>query len=390
MRYITLFFLLIARGLSAQPQAYALSGSVTDAATGKPIPAVSVFLNGTSKGTTTHDDGAFLLTGIRSGSYQLIISAVGYATFQTTIDTRALPSALNVTLKTRSTELTAVTVEPGNENGWKKWGKIFWDNFIGTTENASFCTIENKDALRFHYDRNIRKLTVSAVEPITIFNNALGYKIEYRLEAYSYELSTEAFSYHGYIFFREMIPNDSAQQQDWIAARRRVYMGSMRHFFRSLYSGRLREEGFVVAHEVKVPNKEKARVQAIYKQEAVRRGSIPGDTPFHYRKILRQPDYYIRTLFNYDSLVAINPDQTQSFTFTGDFIVTYSNATLGIGSSSSTLKLVYPVSLQIDENGSYLPVQTFFTKGIWAKTQTVCNLVPSDYIPPSADPPPVH
>src|SRR5579863_6784743 len=111
MRYISLFFLLIAGAVSAQPPVYKLSGSATDASTGKPIAAVSVFLNGTSKGTTTHDDGAFLLTGIPPGSYQLIISAIGYATFQTTIDTRSLPSVLNVTLQTRSTELAAVTVE---------------------------------------------------------------------------------------------------------------------------------------------------------------------------------------------------------------------------------------------------------------------------------------
>src|SRR5580658_5536902 len=382
MRYITLFFLLIARALSAQPQAYALSGSVTDAATGKPIAAVSVFLNGTSKGTTTHDDGAFLLTGIRFGSYQLIVSAVGYATFQTTIDTRTLPSALNVTLQTRSTELAAVTVEPGNENGWKKWGKIFWDTFIGTNENASMCTIENKNALRFHFDGNNRKLAVSAAEPIIIVNKALGYRMEYRLEAFSYDLPTQDFSYYGFLFFQEMTAVDSAQQQDWIANRRRAYLGSMRHFIRSLYSGRLREEGFIIAHEVKVPNKEKERINAIYKQEVVRRGSIPGDTPFHYRKVLRQPDYFIKTLYNYDSLVTINSDQTRSFTFTGDFIVTYRNAALGIVAASSTLKLVYPVSLLIDENGSYSPPQTVVTKGAWVKTQTVANLLPSDYTPP--------
>jgi hypothetical protein len=278
--------------------------------------------------------------------------------------------------------LAAVTVGPGNENGWKKWGKAFWDTFIGTTENASLCTIENKDALRFHFDRNNRKLAVSAAEPIIVVNKALGYKMEYRLESFSYDLPTQDFSYYGFLFFQEMTPDDSAQRQDWIANRRRAYLGSMRHFIRSLYSGRLREEGFIVAHEVKVPNREKERVQAIYKQEAVRRGSIPGDTPFHYRKVLRQPDYYIKTLYNYDSLVTINPDQTGSFTFTGDFIITYRNAKLGIEAASSTLKLVYPVSLQIDENGSYSPPQTVVTKGTWVKTQTVANLLPSDYYPP--------
>src|ERR1700683_3313645 len=114
----TLFFItfLTVRSLSAQPQVYALSGSVRDSATGKPIAAVSVFLNGTSKGTTTHEDGTFLLTRISAGGYQLVISAVGYETFQTSINTSQLPSNLNVTLQSRASELATVTVKPDSQN----------------------------------------------------------------------------------------------------------------------------------------------------------------------------------------------------------------------------------------------------------------------------------
>src|ERR1700683_3619759 len=118
----TLFFItfLTVRSLSAQPQVYALSGSVRDSATGKPIAAVSVFLNGTSKGTTTHDDGTFLLTGIPAGGYQLIISAISYATFPTVINTSRLPANLDIILQSRPSEITAVTVKPNNQNGWNK------------------------------------------------------------------------------------------------------------------------------------------------------------------------------------------------------------------------------------------------------------------------------
>jgi CarboxypepD_reg-like domain len=125
MRYITTFFIsfLIIRGLSAQPPNYALSGSVRDSATGKPIPAVSVFLNGTSKGTVTNDDGTFFLDGIPPGGYLLVISAIGYATFQTEIDTRHLPPNLNVILQTLAVDLAADTVEPGDKNGWRDWGR---------------------------------------------------------------------------------------------------------------------------------------------------------------------------------------------------------------------------------------------------------------------------
>jgi hypothetical protein len=383
MKAVTLFFIafLIVRGLAAQGQVYALSGSVTDSATGKPIAAVSVFLNGTSKGTSTRDDGTFLLTDIPAGAYQLIISAVGYATLQTGINTGNLPSNLNVTLHTRASELAAVTVKADIKNGWNKWGGTFWDNFIGTTDNASSCMIQNKDVLRFHYNRKSKRLVVSAVEPLIIVNKALGYTLEYRLEAFSYDFSDPLVRFHGFLFFREMTPAYSGQQQVWAIARQRAYLGSLRHFMRSLYGGRLTQEGFLILHQVKKPNTEKERVKAIYHPAIAGGGGISSDSLRYYRKILREPDTFIQTLNNYDTLVTVNADRTRSFYFTGVFTVGYSNAQLGIPNTSSSMELTYPLSLQIDENGSYSPLQTLLLKGAWVKTETVANNLPSDFVP---------
>ena len=384
MKVGTLFFItfLIVRGLSAQPQIYALSGSVTDSATGKPIAAVSVFLNGTSKGTTTRDDGSFLLIGIPAGGYQLIISAVGYATFQTVLNTNHLPSNLNVTIQSRASELAAVTVKPDIQNGWNKWGGTFWDNFIGTTDNASSCTIENKDVLRFHYYRKSKRLVVNAVAPLIIVNKALGDTIEYRFGAFSYGFSDGVVQFYGFIFFREMTLTYSGQQRVWESARQRAYLGSMRHFMRSLYQGRLQQEGFHILHQVKKPNTEKERVKAIYNPAIAGRGGISSDSLRHYRKVLREPDYFIHTLNNYDTLLTVNADRTRSFHFTGVFTVGYSNFQLGIPNTSSSMELTYPVSLQIEENGSYSPLNILLLKGAWAKTEMIANLLPSDYTPP--------
>jgi hypothetical protein len=382
-RNSTLFFItfLVVRGLSAQPQVYTLSGSVRDSATSKPIAAVSVFLNGTSKGTTTHDDGTFLLTGIPAGGYQLIVSAIGYTTFQTVINTSQLPSNLDITLHSRPSELTAVTVKPGIENGWNKWGDIFWNNFIGTTENASSCTIDNKEVLRFHYNRKTRRLGVSAAAPLIVVNKALGYTVEYRLDAFSYDFSNGLVQYYGFLFFREMAPAYAGQQRVWETARQHAYFGSVRHFMRCLYQGRLKQAGFLILHRVKRQNTEKVRVKAIY-NPAIDTAGISADSLRYYRKVLQEPDTFIRTVNNYDTLVTVNADRTRSFYFPGIFIVGYSNAKLAIPNISSSMELTYPVSIQIEENGSYSPLQNLLLKGVWAKSEMVANLLPSDYMPP--------
>jgi hypothetical protein len=201
---LCLLSLLGTVGAFSQSPGSTLSGLVRDSASGKPIPGVSVFLNSTSKGTVTHDDGSFVVSGIPPGRYELIVSAIGYATMQLEISTRHLPPVLKIALHTQASELAAVTVEPYLKNGWKKWGQLFWDNFIGTTANASSCSIKNKEVLRFRYYLKSRKLTVNAVEPLIITNKALGYNLEYRLESFSVDFTTNIISYYGYPFFREM------------------------------------------------------------------------------------------------------------------------------------------------------------------------------------------
>src|SRR6185312_1785434 len=97
--------------ITAGAQNTVLSGIIRDSANGKPLPGVSVFLNGTSKGTVTRNDGSFALA-IPPGRYQRIASAIGYATSPTEISSRNLQQGLKISLHTAADELASVTVEP--------------------------------------------------------------------------------------------------------------------------------------------------------------------------------------------------------------------------------------------------------------------------------------
>ena len=57
-----------------------LRGVVIDAEKNKPVQNASVFLNTTSIGTLTNEEGNFSLT-IPSGRYELIVSSIGYETY---------------------------------------------------------------------------------------------------------------------------------------------------------------------------------------------------------------------------------------------------------------------------------------------------------------------
>src|SRR5580692_6764658 len=377
-----LIVLLTASCFFAQAQNNIISGSVKDSASGKPLVGASVFLNGSSKGTVTKADGSFVLAGIPNGRYELIVSAIGYETFLREFSSRSLPFVLNLNLGEKASELEAVTVEPYMKDGWQKFGKFFMDNFIGTTANASDCKLENHKSLRFHYYPKSRRLHVTSVDPLIIENKALGYELEYRLESFDYDYESHIISYYGYPFFREMTADNDGQQQRWEQSRERAYLGSLMHFMRSIYNDRLQQDGFIVEHEIQVPNIEKLRVKAIYVPNVTKTDSIPIDTLHHYWEILREPDYFVQKVKTYDDLVSLKPDQTRAFFFTGDFTVIYGNGHLGIAYTESSMELMYPTKIEVEENGSYYPPETLLSKGEWAKTEKIATLVPRDYYPP--------
>jgi hypothetical protein len=365
--------------LFAQSQGNNLSGSVKDSATGKPLAGVSVFLNSTSKGTVTRPDGSFTLAGIPPGRYELVISAIGYRTFVTEISARNLPRVMDVVLAVSASELEAVTVEPYLKDGWKKWGKTFLDNFIGTTENAASCTIKNRQALRFRYYIKSRRLSVTAVDPLIIENKALGYDLEYRLESFICDFDQHIVSYYGYPFFRDMATSDSSRRGRCLQQREFAYLGSLMHFMRSLYNGRLQQDGFIVEHEILVPNLEKRRVKNIYVPNVTKTDSIPMDTLHHYWEVLREPDFFVQKVRTFDGLLTINPDQTRSLFFTGDCTVIFGNGRMGIAYKESAIELVNGTAVTVEENGSYFPPLQVLSKGNWSQTEKMANLLPQDF-----------
>ena len=117
-----------------------LKGIVIDEEKNKPIANASVFLNTTSFGTVTNSQGNFELT-IPKGKYELIVSSIGFDTYNQTINTDKVSDFITIKLKVKSQVMETVVVEPYEKDGWEKWGKFFLESFIGTTANSLSCTI---------------------------------------------------------------------------------------------------------------------------------------------------------------------------------------------------------------------------------------------------------
>lgn len=83
-----------------------LKGTISDAASGQPIPGANVLVEGTTNGTATDIDGNFTLTNVKSGD-RIVVSFIGY-TNQTIVYNGQ--TSLNVSLAEDSTQLQEVVV----------------------------------------------------------------------------------------------------------------------------------------------------------------------------------------------------------------------------------------------------------------------------------------
>lgn len=84
-----LLFVLCVVCISLSAQTALVRGNVFDKDTGEPILYGNVFIEGTTKGTTTDLDGFYTLSGLEPGSYRLMSTYLGYDTVTVDISVKA-------------------------------------------------------------------------------------------------------------------------------------------------------------------------------------------------------------------------------------------------------------------------------------------------------------
>lgn len=105
MKKIIFFFLVFTLNLSAQ-----ITGKVTDEY-GAPLPYVNIYLKNTYTGTTSNDDGNYVLNLQQKGKHEIIFQYLGFQTLSKTIEVDKFPFQLDVVLSEEVTTLNAVILD---------------------------------------------------------------------------------------------------------------------------------------------------------------------------------------------------------------------------------------------------------------------------------------
>lgn len=384
MRHFSILFILFFSSLFSS-FATTVTGVITDASTNKPLGYASVFIAGTTFGTNANSDGSFVLNFTSSGASQLIVAHLGYQTFSKAVSEIPTDQPLQVSLKIKSQELSTVNVVGTDPNRQSNMTEFIF-GFLGDSEFGKKCTILNPNVLHLERRRIKDKfwefeLIAFADSDLIIENKLLGYTIRYTLE--SFNMTHYSVAFKGYPLFLDNLAQ-SKNQDKTLANRERTYQGSQMHFFRSLFTRNLQEEGFKI-YQVEKQQKISYRSNTSY--------GLMSDTVFvpendQYMVQTEKPLQLYDHLYKKETASALVYDGPFEIRFTlngedrayGKNIDYFKGMTRTLGQQAS-LVMLQGGSVVFFPNGACLNAGTVVTIGYWS-FKKVGELLPWDYLPP--------
>lgn len=384
MRFIIICILLLINHLSVYSNAVTIIGKVIDKDTGSPIENACVFIANTTAGTYSDEKGEFALTFSQNGVLCMVVSHVSYETFFLNISSDKDSLNLLVKLKTKIYELKTVNIieeDPFREAKIEAFSK----GLLGQSKNSLRCRILNPSIIKLygkipHFLYEDGNLQVSADSMLIINNEALGYKIKYRLVYF--DLTFKRLMFFGYPLFENIVT--SKKIPDRVIQKRKVaYEGSKLHFFRSLYSHSLEEDGFEIY-----------RIMAYEKNNNNENYGLLGDSIFIGKSnvILSQTN---ERLSLYDYLTYDSISGSKILNIIQPFEIRYTkrreennynkcvNYFLGLKRTKNTQTTIVKLnnnSIHFYSNGSFEKPHELITIGYWSYKQ-LADLLPYDYLP---------
>ncbi len=369
-----------------------ITGTVINSESKKPIARASVFLSNSSVGAATLEDGTFTLSSIRPGQYTLVVTILGYEEYNKVILVGNTPINLKIELKTKPLELREVVITSPAD--WKKNFEAFKREFVGINENAKLCTIMNPHVLNITFNPTKQILHADAVEFLIVENRALGYRIKFLVDDFNLDKINGIVSTGGPHVFEDL-PGSESQKKKWHEKREEVYYGSSMHFFRSLYTNKLNEEGFQIYKYNRYLNPERPSEEVIRSQ--IKKYEMQGriDSANYWIGLANRSKWYNESLvkpalFPYEIFSPTDQEGIYSLQFKNFLYVVYTKKTddtynkeiyrpLDMPNYAISVVTLFKKSVTFDMNGILLEGNTLF-EGTWASNR-LSDMLPYDYVP---------
>jgi CarboxypepD_reg-like domain len=246
------FFILYLSVIADTSAQLYIKGIVSDGNTNQPLKGASVYINNTTKGTVTDENGEFSLGPFEPGSYEVIASYVGYEPLLFTAQLKNAGYRISFRLEQKEKKLRDILIITDETR--KKYLDLFKKNVLGFTDAAARCRIKNIEQVQFAAGETKNDIIAYADEELVIENPELGYIIRFELLDFYLNLASGETYFFGYTRYSELSKDGEAKKR-FLKRRKLVYEGSTMHFFRSLVQKKLADAGFEVLQIVQAPKR---------------------------------------------------------------------------------------------------------------------------------------
>ncbi len=228
-------------------------GKVLDNSDMQAIPNTSVYLSGTTIGTLTDKLGNYKIQNVPAGTYDLVVALVGYKTIINRIIIKDNSEVKNdFLLESNPIQMNMVEVyandyeKEENLKAQKKYRELFKKYFLGSTPFSQECVIENLEEITFSKNKG-NLLQANFGKPISVINNALGYKINFEMKWFVMDEKTNSTASLYYPQFIELTSSDNEKIAVWNENRRESFQNSLRRFLLCLKDSSFNQNGYLIS-----------------------------------------------------------------------------------------------------------------------------------------------
>ena len=240
-----------------------VTGQITDATDGTPIQGCHVFIANTTVGKTSDANGNYSITVKGNGSFEIVVSHVGFEPYVHKIDTPQSFHQHDVALKIRVLQEVVITARKSYS---QRDIDLFWSKVLGEKPSKNGIEVLNPEKV-YYFLNSDKVLKASCQEPIEIINHQMGYRISYVLHSFEHDYQNGASTFFGTPHFEELISQDTQQNNRWEKKRQEVYDVSITRFLRSLYKEKIEEDGFLISNAYSLKQRQKVPLKDILQHE---------------------------------------------------------------------------------------------------------------------------
>ncbi len=159
-------------------------------------------------------EGKFDVDGLYNAHYDLIVSFIGYEPI--VLDVVAGSEEMHeIKLKPATKVLDEIPVSAKRitKAQWNQYLRDFEDHFIGISDNAKQCKIENEEVINFDKENDL--LTATSDTAVVLKNNGLGYRVSILLQRFEYNTERGTVLCEGKMMYEQLKTESPRQNRLW-------------------------------------------------------------------------------------------------------------------------------------------------------------------------------